>query len=96
MTASIETYLGKVTFNSQKVPIEKDLDDFTDKAERIRMQQRFFPIEFNEVDAIEFYPRKEAWETMEYRQCLIQFLKNEGFLGGEGNFIVQTLSCKAA
>lgn len=101
MTVKIDTYLGKVSFTSEKVPGDFDIDAADQlagqgKGARLKLLLKFFPLEFNEIDEIEFFPKEEKYETPEYRQVLKQYLRDEGFIGGEGNFMIKSFSVQTA
>ena len=85
MRVEIQTYLGNVVFESDKVEgnLEKALP-----LQRFKLLSKFFPIEWNQIDVILFFPKNEKCDTEECRGELLSYLRTEGFIGEDGNFMV--------
>ncbi len=86
MIVEVETWLGKVIFESDKV--EGDLKTAL-PLQRIKLLAAFFPVEWNQIDIIVFEPKNESYDTQSHYDELITYLRNEGFIGGDGNFVIE-------
>lgn len=84
MTIHLNTYWGAVSFTSDKVA-EENFNGLT-KKEIFKVQLKFFPLEEYEIEHIDFIPKEDKFDTQEYRDALRQYLREEGFLSGGGNF----------
>ncbi len=88
MVVKIQTWLGEVIFESDKV--EGDLEKAL-PLQRIKLLAEFFPVEWNQIDVIKFSPKEDKYDTQQHYDELITYLRNEGFIGGGGNFMIESV-----
>lgn len=88
MTATVQTYLGKVIFDSDKLEGEGDISEIVNKKEREKTISKFFPLGEKELKPIVFEP-KEKFDTQEHRDALLRYLKEEMFIRPDGNFPIE-------
>jgi hypothetical protein len=76
----INTYLGSVKFDTKKL-------DPANPAHALAL--KFFPVQWNEVDVIIFKPKSAAYKTDAHMSDLLAYLRAEGFIGEDGNFLIE-------
>jgi hypothetical protein len=84
--ATIQTLWGQVTVVSNKIPGDGDIEAISDKKEKLKLQLKFFPMSFNDLDIVEFTPRKPKYDNQDSYGHLCRYLQIEGMFEGEGNF----------
>lgn len=77
MTEKFDNYLGNIEISR---PDSWDGDP-----------RRFFPIQFFEDYNIKFFPKKPEFATEKHRDSLIDYLKHEGYLRDDGNFLIEVI-----
>ncbi len=89
MIVELTLLLGKVTFDSQKVPGDFNLNTIPERKERDKLQAQFFPLGEGDLQHIEFEPANEKFDTQAHKDSLLKYLKDECFIKPDGNFSIE-------